>query len=84
MDSINAAPAGCDVMVLCISPDSLASKYVKYEYRCFFNQAKTIVPLLCRQATVPPELSGIQYLDYSEQEALVERLREVIGERREA
>ena len=84
MDSINAALAGCDVMVLCISPDSLASKYVKYEYRYFFNQDKTIVPLLCRQATVPPELSGIQYLDYSEQEALVERLREVIGERREA
>lgn len=84
MDSINAALAGCNVMLLCISPEAMASKYVKYEYRYFFREDKTILPLLCRQATVPPELSGIQYLDYSEQEALVERLREVIGQRREA
>ena len=78
MDAINAALKACPVMVLCVSPDSMASKHVKVEYRYFFNMDKTIVPLICRDASLPAELLGLQYLAYSDRAALVDRLKELL------
>lgn len=82
MDQIDAALEGCQVMVLCVSPNAIASKHVKLEYRYFFNDDRAIVPVLCRPARLPAELRGIQYVDYSDQDALLDRLRELLANSR--
>ena len=50
-----------------MSPDALGSKYVKMEYRYYFNHDKPIVTLMYRQAELPVELDSIQYLDFTDQ-----------------
>jgi len=73
LDKIGDALETCDRMILCVSPGALESRFVKMEYRYFFNHGKKIYPLICRAATdVPPELQGIQYFPY-------ERLNDLIG-----
>jgi len=65
MDTINGALDACDQMILCVSPEALASRYVKYEYRYFFNNDKRIYPLICRSAKLPPEIATVQYFTYT-------------------
>ena len=77
MAAINEALARCPVMVLCLSPDAVASKHVKLEYRYFFNEDKPIVPVLCRPAVLPAEIRGLQYLLYSEPAKLIAHLKEM-------
>ncbi len=77
MDAINEALARCPVMVLCLSPDAVASKHVKLEYRYFFNEGKPIVPVLCRPAVLPAEIRGLQHLPYSETAKLIAHLKEM-------
>ena len=73
LDKIGDALETCDRMILCVSPEALESRFVKMEYRYFFNHGKKIYPLICRAATdVPPELQGIQYFPY-------ERLNDLIA-----
>ncbi len=75
MDHIDAALRGCQRCILCVSPDALTSRYVKLEYRYFFNQAKAIYPLMCRPADLPAELQGIQYYDYKDLDQLIALLK---------
>jgi hypothetical protein len=64
MDAIGEALKTCGVCLLAISPEAMRSRYVKMEYRFFFNNDKPIVPVLVRPISeLPPELSGIQYID---------------------
>lgn len=64
MDAIGEALKECSVCLLAISPDAMQSRYVKMEYRFFFNNDKPIVPVIVRPVSdLPPELSGIQYID---------------------
>ena len=66
MDAIGEALDTCKVLLLVMSPEALDSKFVKMEYRHFFNHDKTIVPLLYRPVKrIPPELSLTQYIDAS-------------------
>ena len=66
MDSVGEALRLCSTLVLVLSPEALASRYVKMEYRYFFRQEKPIVPLLYRRVEeVPIELSTIQYIDFT-------------------
>jgi hypothetical protein len=78
MDAINEALVACPVMLLCVSPDAVASKHVKLEYRYFFNEGKPILPVLCRPTVLPAELRGLQYIDYSDSGGVVARLRELL------
>jgi hypothetical protein len=80
MDKIDEALQSCSVMVLCLSPEAVSSKHVKYEYRYFFRNNKDILPLVCRPVRVPAELGGLQHLRYEQQEALIARLTELLGE----
>jgi hypothetical protein len=61
--------------VLCVSPDSLKSPYVQREYRYFMDEAKWLVPLICREAPLPWELQGTQYLLYQNRATLIATLR---------
>lgn len=75
LDSINEALKICERMVLCISPDSMASKYVRMEYRYFLDNNKRFVPLMCINTTLPAELIRINHLDYSNYNGLLSSLR---------
>jgi hypothetical protein len=66
-------------MILCISPEALDSRYVKMEYRYFFNANKPILPIICRAAELPAELSGIQFLPYEDQAAVTARSRALLA-----
>jgi hypothetical protein len=66
MDAIGEALEVCDTLLLILSPDALNSKYVKMEYRYFFQQEKPIIPILYRQvAQLPFELATLHYIDFS-------------------
>jgi len=73
--AIQQALETCERMVLCVSPDSLKSPYVQREYRYFMDEAKWLVPLICREAPLPWELQGTQYLLYQNRATLIATLR---------
>lgn len=65
MDSIGAALDECPVLLLVVSPEAVASKYVRMEYRYFFNHDKPIIPLLVHDVEkLPVEIDTLQYLDF--------------------
>lgn len=65
LDAIGEALDVCDVLLLVLSPQALASKYVKMEYRYFFLNQKPIVPVVFQNAPAPFELSAIQQVDFT-------------------
>jgi hypothetical protein len=65
-------------MILCISPEALASAHVKLEYRYFFNNSKLLYPLICRPCELPAELQAIQYYQYNQLEELIRVLRKSV------
>lgn len=84
MDSIGEALDTCNLLILVISPESLESKYVKMEYRHFFNHNKPIIPLLYLPVDrIPPELATTQYIDFRDgiTEKAFSQLAEVIDAR---
>jgi hypothetical protein len=77
LDEINAALNRCETLALCVTPEALKSKWVKMEYRYFFSKGKPIVPVMCREAELPAELIGIQYYQYAQMDAFIERLKRI-------
>ncbi|MEP7287161.1 MAG: toll/interleukin-1 receptor domain-containing protein [Chloroflexota bacterium] len=75
LDRVNEALERCYCLVLCVSPEALNSKYVKMEYRYYIRENKFILPLICREAKLPVELAGIQFLAYSDFPAIVQTLK---------
>ncbi len=75
IEKIEIALDECAVMVLCVSPEALASRYVQTEYRSFFHQGKPILPLICKPAPLPPLLIGIQTMRFSDLDRRVARLK---------
>ena len=66
MDAIGQALQACDTLLLVLTPESITSKYVKMEYRYFFNQEKPIIPILYRQLDrMPFELATFHYVDFT-------------------
>ncbi len=72
-DEINQALDQCTRMILCVSPDALESKYVRLEYRYFLDENKPIIPVICRETKLLPELRPLQWIAY-DMEALVQLL----------
>jgi hypothetical protein len=67
MDKIGEALEKCKMLLLVMSPDALSSRYVKMEYRYFFNMDKLILPVLYRPLEkIPPELMLTQYIDFTQ------------------
>jgi len=63
---IQQALESSEVMILLISPDSLISNFVAFEYEWFLDNGKPILPILIQnidQGELPPPLMRIQYLD---------------------
>jgi len=78
LDKINEALEKCNALILCVSPEAIASKYVKMEYRYFFDENKPVIPFICRDTKLPAELRRVQYLRYSELSELVQLLKKKI------
>lgn len=66
MDSVGEALNRCRLLLLVVSPEALASKYVKMEYRYFINHDKTVLPIIHKSAALPFELSATQHVDFSQ------------------
>jgi hypothetical protein len=72
-----------DIMVVVITPESLASEWVAKESLAFVQQGKTLIPYLvdpgCR-ARLPEYLAARQYIDANSPgvEELAKRLRRVL------
>lgn len=73
-DEINHALDVCSRMILCVSPDALESKYVRLEYRYFLDEDKPIIPVICRETKLLPELRPLQWLPYD-----LEALAQLLG-----
>ena len=56
-----------DVMLVVISPDSMASPNVEDEWQYFIDHRKPIIPILLRQAKIHFQLNRIQWVDFLNQ-----------------
>jgi hypothetical protein len=75
MDELNKALETCQRLILCVSPDSLDSKWVKMEYRYFISHEKTIFPLILEKAKMPAELLQLQSTSFAQLGVLTDKLR---------
>ncbi|QPC83499.1 toll/interleukin-1 receptor domain-containing protein [Phototrophicus methaneseepsis] len=56
-----------DVMLVVLSPDSMASVNVTNEWQYFFDNGKTIIPVLWQPTKVHFQLHRLQYVDFHSQ-----------------
>ena len=55
----------CAVMVLILSPDSIASSNVEDEWQFFMDKKKPIIPVMWRLTETHFQLNRLQYVDFS-------------------
>ncbi|MBN1679960.1 MAG: SUMF1/EgtB/PvdO family nonheme iron enzyme [Anaerolineae bacterium] len=58
----------CEVMIVIISPDAMASRNVEDEWQAYLDDSKPIIPILWRPARVHFQLRRIQYIDFHTQD----------------
>ena len=51
-----------DILLLVVSPDSIASNWVKQEWKFFLQSGKKVLPILLRETKVPVSLSKIEMI----------------------
>jgi iron(II)-dependent oxidoreductase len=56
-----------ELMIVILSPDSMASRNVEDEWQYALDQHKPIVPVLLRPAKIHFQLNRIQYIDFTDQ-----------------
>src|ERR1051326_7681465 len=61
---LQKAIENCQLMLVVLSPEAMASKYVRREYRYADSQDKPIIPLNWRPTKVPFELNDIQWVNF--------------------
>jgi hypothetical protein len=54
---------------------------VQWEYRYFFINQKPIIPIICRDANLPPELVIKQHIRLAETHKLIDRLKHILQKR---
>jgi CheY-like chemotaxis protein len=52
--------------VLILTPKSCKSEYVTYEWAYALGRKKNIIPLMYKKSKIHPRLSGMQYLDFTD------------------
>lgn len=57
----------CDVLLLIISPDSMASPNVENEWQYFYDKHKPVLPLLLRATEVHFQIKRLQHIDFETQ-----------------
>jgi hypothetical protein len=66
--SIQEGLNSCEVMIVVISPESMASQNVEEEWQYFRDEKKPVIPVLLRPARVHYQLRRIQYVDFHTQD----------------
>src|SRR5258708_38103408 len=56
-----------DIMMLVVSPDSIASTNVEDEWQYFLDKHKPLIPVLWKPAELHFQLQRIQYIDFHSQ-----------------
>ncbi len=54
----------CDVMIVILSPDSMASINVEDEWQYFMDRGRPVIPVLWRRTRVHFQLHRLQYIDF--------------------
>ena len=72
----------CQIMLVIISPDSMASRNVEDEWHSYLDDGKTVIPIWWRPARVHFQLRRIQHVDFHEQDyaAAFEQLRQELAD----
>jgi len=76
---IDTALDKCGRLILCITPEAVASRFVAKEYRYFDTVGKPYYPLMCRETKLPPTLALTQYASYGK--ASIDRLIRLLKNR---
>ena len=71
-----------DVVLVVMSPFSVESSYVTYEWAFAIGRDKAVVPLIVKECKLHPRLEPVQYLDFSQRgnlpwSTLFERINEI-------
>ncbi len=61
-----------EIMLLIVSPESMASAEVQAEWNYFLDERKTVIPIQLRQADIPSRLRLIQRVDFSKESTVFE------------
>lgn len=69
--AIQAGLDAADVMILVISPESMASNNVTDEWQYFLDHDRPVIPVLLRPADVHYRLNRLQYIDFASQDYTV-------------
>lgn len=69
--------------VLILTPKSCKSEYVTYEWAYALGRKKNIIPLMYKKSKIHPRLSGMQYLDFTDNgkgpwDKLLSRIGEIV------
>jgi formylglycine-generating enzyme required for sulfatase activity len=56
-----------DLMIVIMSPDSMASKNVEDEWQYYLDNRKPVIPVLLKPAKIHFQLNRIQYIDFQRQ-----------------
>jgi hypothetical protein len=79
-NAIDEGISGCRAVIVALSPHSLSSAYVTYEWASAMGKGKTIIPVILEHCELHPKLAEIQSLDFSQEHLpwpdLIERIRE--------
>ncbi len=68
-----------DILIVIISPDSMASRNVEDEWQYYLDNGKAVVPVLLHPAKIHFQLNRIQYIDFQRQDYNL-ALRQLHGE----
>lgn len=68
-----------DAVIVVMSPDSLSSHYVTYEWSFAHGLGKPIIPLMYRETPLHTKLATLQYMDFTHRtlrpwDQLIERI----------
>ena len=79
---IEDAIANCSALLLAMSPSSVESPYVNFEWAYALGKEKVLIPMLLETCTIHPRLSQIQMIDFSHRAhspwpALVARIKDI-------
>jgi formylglycine-generating enzyme required for sulfatase activity len=66
-DAIQQGLDAADVMLVILSPDSMASNNVEDEWQYFLDHRKPVIPILLREAKIHFQLNRIQWIDFLNQ-----------------
>ena len=67
-----------DFVIVVLSPDAMASEWVKKEYTQALSLRKKIIPIMLRTTAVPFALNTINYVDFTSEDAYVQSLNALL------